>query len=432
MSRKSKSSRKKTQKNRQSRSKTNRQRLAPQADRNAVAKAERLIEQHRYSDAKELLEAHVQRKPQDQIARRWLLEVYHGLREYGSFCDLCEDLLRSNRDDAELHLMLAAGSMADARPASTLLAFQEFVRRWPHHPMAEGARQTIAEIEPDVLEAVGELGLPEHNSLELAASHERILSATQQNDYPRAIRLAKAFLKRHPDFAPVLNNVSEAYFRNGQLDEAVECAQRVLAADENNLHALANLPRYLFLSGRFDEAEVQARHLKSLESSAPDIWGKRAEALAYLGDDQAVLEQLEGAKRHRQLEASPQTVLLYHLTAVASARQDRWPEAKRLWRRALRINPDFDLARDNLEDAQLPVGERHGPWSYGIDYWIHWSDIEQLQAELATTADKELEEQFVRKACRFVERKPYLAKLIPHLLDRGDRVARGFAWRLAL
>lgn len=55
-----------------------------------------------------------------------------------------------------------------------------------------------------------------------------------------------------------------------------------------NWHALANLVRYHFLMAQFDEAEVYATRLQEASSDKPDLELKRAEAFAYLGEDEQV------------------------------------------------------------------------------------------------------------------------------------------------
>ena len=72
------------------------------------------------------------------------------------------------------------------------------------------------------------------------------------------VGIAERLLARCPTFAPALDNRSEARFRSGELDLALADARRVLEFDADNLHALANLARYLFLSGQFEEARSVA------------------------------------------------------------------------------------------------------------------------------------------------------------------------------
>src|SRR5947207_3176789 len=83
----------------------------------------------------------------------------------------------------------------------------------------------------------------------LAELHEEVQSLMNQGQWPQARRRAEKILQRQPDFIPVLNNLSQLYFADGQVDQAIATAQRVLALDPANYHALSNLARYLCLSG---------------------------------------------------------------------------------------------------------------------------------------------------------------------------------------
>ncbi|NIP32655.1 hypothetical protein GWO25_02005, partial [Candidatus Saccharibacteria bacterium] len=51
-------------------------------------------------------------------------------------------------------------------------------------------------------------------------------------------------LEKVPDMVPILNNLSLSQFTVGEVDQARETAEKVLAIDPENFHALGNLVRY--------------------------------------------------------------------------------------------------------------------------------------------------------------------------------------------
>jgi tetratricopeptide (TPR) repeat protein len=160
-------------------------------------------------------------------------------------------------------------------------------------------------------------------------------------------------------------------------EPAIEKARRVLELEPSNFHALSNLSRFLLLTGRSAEARELADRLIAVESDSPDSWLKKAEALSYLGDDRGVLAAFEAARRRGELPPQNEP-LMYHLAAVAELRQGNADTARRHWQRVLQVSPAFDLARANLDDLRKPVRDRHAPWPFHLDSWIHRRVFEDL------------------------------------------------------
>ena len=54
--------------------------------------------------------------------------------------------------------------------------------------------------------------------MELAAQHEELRSLLVQGSYPEARRAAEQLLRRWPDFAPALNNLSQVHAQEGRFE----------------------------------------------------------------------------------------------------------------------------------------------------------------------------------------------------------------------
>src|SRR5262249_49908325 len=147
-------------------------------------------------------------------------------------------------------------------------------------------------------------------------------------------------------------------------------SRRVLELDSENVHALANLTRDLYLTGRDEEARTYAERLKAAPPVGFDVWTKKAETLSYLGDDQALLDLWQDFQTSAGPGERHVSPIFLHLVAVAALRLGREKEARRHWGLALRRQPGFSPARANLEDLRKPVGERHAPWPFTLNYWI--------------------------------------------------------------
>jgi tetratricopeptide (TPR) repeat protein len=169
--------------------------------------------------------------------------------------------------------------------------------------------------------------------------------------------------------------------------------------------------------------------LKASQASATDVWTKKAEALVYLADYESILELYQQAKKEdKYADKSP---LLLHLVAVAKCNLGQEREARRLWQQALKLNPSFDLARQNLEDLKKPIGERNAPWAFSMFYWVNEKTVEELYRAMES-ASRRKSEHAVRVATeKFLQQHPEIVPLASHLLQHGDALVREFILNLA-
>jgi tetratricopeptide (TPR) repeat protein len=317
---------------------------------------------------------------------------------------------------------LAGAYLANGRLALALKAFRRFVERWPDHQRAADVRKTIADLEPKLADIISEKGLVGEEGFEAAALHEEMQSLMAQDKPAEVRRVGERLLEIKPDFVPALNNISLACMVEGRMDEAIETARRALEIDPNNYHALSNTIRFLVMTGRKDQtAEIVAR-LKAAESDEADIWTKKIEAFSFLGDDQMVIDVFQEAQKIGALNEASQSALACHLAAAAFARTGKEREARKWWEQALEINPDFDMAEDNLDDLDEDVGEREGPWAFSLGYWLPRKTIADLISITGSKGGKGK-----NQSQRLLNAHPELAQLIPLLLERGDPQGREFA-----
>lgn len=397
-----------------------------------LGKAYRLDRQREWDQARDLLQDLDRRYPNRAEVLAGLLNVYYELGDVTSYQFACQRLVSLRPDDPDLRLMLAGSCMENVRPALALRNFRCFLERWPDDVRAPDVRKTFAGLEAEMEEVLQDLGLTGEAGLQLAALHEEVLCCLQQGEYGQVCQLAEQLLKRHPEFTPAINNLGEAHFREGRIADAVAAARRVLQQNPDNFHALANLARYLCASGRADEARTWTERLQSVESTDSDLWIKKAETFSFLGDDQAVLEAFQGSQQNPTRETNPHEALLCHLAAVAAMRLGRENDARRLWKRAVKLQPGLDVARANLEDSNKPVGQRHAPWPCDLDHWLPEALVCKLPLRLKRARHRRSEKALTRETRRYLQDHPQVAATLPMLLDRGDPDGREFAFQVAV
>lgn len=349
--------------------------------------------------------------------------------DWRSVARYCEQLLplERGRDRAVVLNNLVVACSQLGYPGLAWDRARELVDQHPRFPEVERMTAFADRVRdflvPEAERLLPEDGLTEEEKLAILVEHDRVRFFTETGMQEKAIELAEELLEKESTFVPVLNNLSLAYFNSGDPHEAIAAAERVLAQAPENAHALANLTRFCFLMGRFEEAYAYAGRLKELEEGDADMETKRAEALSYLGDDEGVHDAY---RRVEEWSGEPSPLLL-HLAAAASFRLGDEKQAWRLWRRAARQDPSFELARGNLEDRSAAPGKRNAPWYWTLSYWLPGEINREFRRLDEKIGEGEDADESLRRAGRMMlEEYPALKKLFPHILERGDGAARRF------
>jgi tetratricopeptide (TPR) repeat protein len=300
------------------------------------------------------------------------------------------------------------------------------------HPMADQTRGFMDIGTQQIDELVEEMGLPRSQLIEAMVLHEWAQFYLEWGEYDRVETLERQVLAIAPQFSSAYNNLSLAAFLDGNLPQAIDWAEQILADQPDNVHALANLVRYCLVSGKGELAQIYGRRLKASKAKSWDPVTKKIEALSYLNDTKGILAIWDEAEADPD---SPQwSGMLLHWLAVAKARAGLAQEADRLWLKALSRSPDLEIARKNREDAKKPLGQRNGPWAFDMTYWFS----EDLGAEFVAVSDSALRrgsldwDKLAQGFERIYDNYPHWCAILELLLDRGDPMGRETALQVAM
>ncbi len=398
----------------------------------ALEEVDDLTRRKRWNEALVRLDELDERYSNHPAVLTQLANVSQQLNDMTRFEDACARLVKADPNNDDATLALAGAYLHNARPVLGLRAFRRFVQQWPEHPQAPEAQKLIHDLEAGLAELLEPYGLStDETSLTLAEQHEKVQFYLAHGNYAQVKRVAQEALRRQPDFAPVRNNLSLCCFIEGELDQAVAEAQRVLDFQPDNIHALSNLVRFLFILGRTEEARQTAERLKNSPTQAADLWLKKMEAFAVLGDDVTVLDCFRQAEQTGDLALPTADPFIFHLMAASYARLGQEQEARQYWKRALKVSPHFQLAEENLADLRQPIGQRHGAWAYSLPYWIGDKSQRDLVAVMQSASQNKKEAALEQALRRYLQQHPELIRLAPVLLQRSDPAAAMFVLSLA-
>jgi tetratricopeptide (TPR) repeat protein len=397
-----------------------------------TSKAFELLENGKAGEALEILVELDRTYPNTPEVLGGLVNVYYDLKDLHNYEHAIRRLARLDRRDPDIIYGLAGAYMVNGRPALAIQAFQEALRRWPTHPRAKEAHKGIPLLENALREQTTGLNLSEAQSFDVLLQHDELRYCLAHGEYQQGRRVAEKLLRSFPDFVPALNNLAQIFAVESEFDQAIHTSLRVLEIEPENIHALSNLARLHFLGGHPEDAAQFAQRLKRSQADAAERWTKIAEALTFLEDDEGVLDLYKRAKAADELEPSHVDEIFFHLLAVAAYHQGKQKDARIYWQKALKINPQFEWALENVEDLKKPVDDQSGVWAYPFESWLLDSAVHDLasQLEKLKRATKKSDVQTML-AHFFEEKHPEVFFLAPHLVKRGDARARDFVTRVA-
>lgn len=185
-------------------------------------------------------------------------------------------------------------------------------------------------------------------------TREAIESAYENDHAATTVHLAAVWLADHPDDLAVIGRYADMLYQMTRYDEAIELLTN--AIDRQG----ADLPRHLLLlkmgaveryRGNFAESENWYR--KAIELRPDDATG-----YVFLGAAQAKqgkLKQAEATHRDGIQCNSGAVDESFHNLGLVLRGQGRLQEAADCFRAAIKIDPEYDVAIEALEDVETAL-----------------------------------------------------------------------------
>ncbi|MEO5887284.1 MAG: tetratricopeptide repeat protein [Anaerolineales bacterium] len=401
----------------------------PRRLREGLGDAEKLLNDNEPQQALETLTELKRHFPNSADVLGLMSDAYYDLQDMHGYLWAMYQLHHLIPNRMEANLGLAGAYLANARLGLALRAFRGFLKKWPRHEEAEKIKKTIATLETALTEILAKLDFTLEEGLDFACKHEELQMLMEHQETQRCKQLAESLLKQRPSFAPIWNNLSQVYWIEGNLPKAIETCEQVLKLEPDNIHALSNISRYLFIQGRQEEVILFAEKLKASYAEASEGWIKKAEALCFIGDDEgaiALLDEARQAKAQNELNE-----YFYHWMAVSAYRLGQESQARRYWNKALKIGPNFSLTTENLEELKKPASEQNAPWAFSFSTWFPHKTIQELLSLAERTTHNKKSDSMSTALIRYLDLHSDLLHIAPALLDRGDPHSKDFIIKMA-
>lgn len=401
----------------------------PRRLREGLEEADNFLVQGESKQALEILNELNKSFPRQPDVRGLMANANLDLDNQHGYLHAIHDLHELTPNRAEVKLGLAGAYLSNGYPALALQTFRQFLKRWSHDERASDVQKTIPQLENVLGELLHNLGDSLDTGFEFACQHEELRLLMETGNHTRCRQLAKKLLQERPDFVPILNNLSQVDWLEGDLPGAIETSHKVLEIDPQNVHALSNLTRYLFMQGKNDQAREFAKRLKDSNADAAERWVKVGEALSFIGDDDGLLSLFDQAKNANELDQWNEN--LWHWCAAAEYRKGNIPAARKHWQTSLKRAPYFSLAAKNLEELKKPQHERACPQIFPLEMWITRKTLESLVTATKRAANQKNDTVFRAKIAEDIERHPELIHFVPAALASGNEHCKEFAINLA-
>ena len=399
----------------------------PRRLRDGLAEADKLLQEDNPQQALNLLHNLDDKYPRQPDILGLMADAYFDTSDHPRYLQTMHKLHEIMPNRADVKLGLAGAYIANGYPVLALQTFRQFLKHWPHDERAADVTKTIHQLEQGLEIILAELGDASERGYEFTCRHEESRFMMETGNFSGFRRLAEKLLQQRPDFIPILNNLSQVEWLEGNLAQAIETCRKVLEVEPQNIHALSNLPRFLFMQGQLDKADQTAKQLKESDAPAVDYWTKKAEGLSFIGDDDGVLALIEQAKNAR--ETNQLNEMVWHWGAVAEYRKGNIAKARSYWKKCTKLAPYFELGVKNLDELKKPVHERMCPQAFSLEQWIPRKTLEPFAFAVKRAARK-TDESLQKETSEYLDHHPEFIQFVPAALAGGDQASREFAIQL--
>jgi Flp pilus assembly protein TadD len=393
-----------------------------------LRRAAQLIDEDELEAAEQLLLPLRVQAPNNIEVWRLLFEIYAEMRHSTGLWETSYALVQIAPQVAEHVGNVVTTALSNGLFFNAHHFMKHYLAHFPNEVQAEAMRKALPDLERTIAEIKVSGDMAPGLTAEDAMATEVVTMCFARGNVAEAERLSRLHIQRSPNLAAPRNNLGMCLAMQGHFEAAIAVMRETLDMHPDNLHTAANLCEFLYRNGQAEEARALLSRI-DIPALPPETVLKQLEVYSMLDENAlavSAFERFRGRQPLAQLSFSPNG---FHLVAAAYARLGNDGDAKTLWNHALKLDPDFSAAIENLDNLRRPVGERMAAFALSMDYWV--PQVWETELVQIGTAAQHSNALLRTTTNAWYESHPALAVALPILWERSDEAGRNFALYVA-
>jgi len=335
-------------------------------------KAQKYIDSNNYVDALNFYRKAVDKDPDNVNYKMDLAQVFSEMNYYDESNRILFLVLQKEKNKSECYFGLGCNFMALRDYEKAEECFDRYLKMDSDGMYAEDVddlldllRSTEYFAEEEIY--LGNLSPAKEKLYKLANKGRELLDA---GEYKKAIKCMEKVVKKDPTLVFVRNNLSLAYYCEGDSKKAVEMTRDILVEYPQNIHANCNLAIMLNDSGNETEVSELKRVLLGFKTVDPDELHKIAVTLCELKMHKEANSTLKELLQYR-----PYDVKILHYYAVSWFNLGNFRESLLLWNRIEKILPENMISNYYKKLAQNHIKEDKESKELGYHFQVPYEEI---------------------------------------------------------
>lgn len=335
-------------------------------------KAQKYIDSNNYVNALSFYRKAVDKDPENVNYKMDLAQVFSEMNYYDESNRLLFLVLQKERNKSECYFGLGCNFMALREYEKAEECFDRYLKMDSEGVYAEDVDDLL-----DLLRSteyfteeefyLGNLSPAKEKLYKLANKGRELLDA---GEYKRAIKCMEKVVKKDPALVFVRNNLSLAYYCEGEASKAVEMTRDILIEYPKNIHANCNLAIMLNDSGNEAEVTELKKVILGFKTDDPDELHKIAVTLCELK-----LHKEANSALKELLQYRPYDVKLLHYYSVSWFNMRNFRESLFLWNRIEKILPENMISNYYKKLTQNYIKEDKEFKELGYHFQVPYEEI---------------------------------------------------------
>jgi len=335
-------------------------------------KAQKFIDSNNYVDALSFYRKAVDKDPENISYKMDLAQVFSEMNYYDESNRMLFLVLQKEINKSECYFGLGCNFMALREYEKAEECFDRYLKMDSEGIYAEDVDDLL-----DLLRSseyfteeelyMGNLSPSKEKLYKLANKGRELLDA---GEYKKAIKCMEKVVKKDPELVFVRNNLSLAYYCEGDTNEAIEMTRDILAEYPQNIHANCNLAIMLNDSGKDTEVSELSSIILGFQPTDPDELHKIAVTLCELK-----LHKEANSALKELLQYRPYDVKVLHYYAVSWFNMKNFRESLLLWNRIEKILPENMISNYYKKLTQNYIKEDKEFKELGYHFQVPYEEI---------------------------------------------------------